>query len=107
MDQRDQGRCQALSTMKLLFIPISIVAGILAGLAAKKAFERLWGLIDEEEPPSPEHREVSVPKLIAALVIEGAIFRLVKGLADHGARRAFAKGTGSWPGEERPAPASK
>ncbi|MGH2974984.1 MAG: DUF4235 domain-containing protein [Solirubrobacterales bacterium] len=88
--------------MKFLFTPISILAGFLAGLIGKKAFERLWGLIDEEEPPSPEHREFSWPKLIAALLIEGAIFRLVKGVTDHGARRAFAKGTGSWPGEERP-----
>lgn len=88
--------------MKLVFTPISILAGLLAGLVGKKIFERLWGLVDEEEPPSPEHREFSWPKLIAALLIEGAIFRLVKGLTDHAARRAFAKGTGSWPGEERP-----
>jgi Protein of unknown function (DUF4235) len=91
--------------MKLLFTPISIGAGMLAGLIGTKLFERLWSLIDDEEPPSPEHREFSWPKLIAALLVEGAIFRLVKGLTDHGARRAFAKGTGSWPGEERaPAP---
>lgn len=88
--------------MKFLFMPISIAAGLLAGLLGKKIFERLWSLVDDEEPPSPEHRELSWPKLIAALAIEGAIFRLVKGLTDHGARLAFAKGTGSWPGEERP-----
>jgi len=88
--------------MKLLFTPVSVIAGILAGLVGKKIFERLWGLVDDEEPPSPEHREFSWPKLVAALLIEGAIFRLIKGLTDHGARRAFAKGTGSWPGEERP-----
>jgi uncharacterized protein DUF4235 len=88
--------------VKLLFTPVSVVAGLLAGLVGTKIFERLWGLIDDEEPPSPEHREFSWPKLIAALLIEGAIFRLVKGLTDHGARRAFAKSTGSWPGEERP-----
>jgi len=87
--------------MKLLFTPVSVIAGVLAGLVGKKIFERLWGLIDDEEPPSPEHREFSWPKLITALLIEGAIFRLVKGLTDHGARRAFAKGTGIWPGEER------
>ncbi|HET7054713.1 MAG TPA: DUF4235 domain-containing protein [Solirubrobacterales bacterium] len=90
--------------MKLLFTPVSVSAAMLAGLAGKKIFERLWGLIDDEEPPSPEHREFSWPKLVVALAIEGAIFRLVKGLADHGARQAFAKGTGSWPGEERPEP---
>ncbi|HEX7059682.1 MAG TPA: DUF4235 domain-containing protein [Solirubrobacterales bacterium] len=88
--------------MKLVFTPISILAGLLAGLIGKKIFERLWGLVDEQEPPSPEHREFSWPKLIAALLIEGAIFRLVKGLTDHGVRRAFTRGTGSWPGEERP-----
>jgi hypothetical protein len=88
--------------MKLLFTPVSIAAGLLAGLTAQKVFERLWGLIDDEEPPSPEHREFSWPKLLAALAIEGAVFRLVKGLTDHGARGAFARATGRWPGEERP-----
>lgn len=88
--------------MKLVFTPIGIVAGLLAGLLGQKIFERLWELFDEEEPPSPEHREFSWPKLIGALLVEGAIFRLVKGLVDHGTRRSFAKATGRWPGEERP-----
>jgi xanthosine utilization system XapX-like protein len=90
--------------VKLIFTPISILLGLLAGLVGKKIFEKLWGLIDDEEPPRSEHREFSWPKLIAALVFEGAIFRLVKGLTDHGARRSFAKATGSWPGEEAPEP---
>ncbi len=88
--------------MKLLFTPISIAAGLLAGIVGKKIFEQLWRLADDEEPPRPEHREFSWPKLIAALLFEGAIFRLVKGLTDHGARHTFAKATGSWPGEEAP-----
>jgi len=88
--------------MKLIFAPISIVLGLIAGSFGKKIFERVWGLVDDEEPPSPEHREFSWPKLIAALVVEGAIFRLVKGLVDHGTRTSFAKLTGAWPGEERP-----
>ena len=58
----------------------------------------------EEEAPSPENREFSWPKLIVALLVEGAIFRLVKGLTDHGARRAFASATGTWPGDEAPDP---
>lgn len=90
--------------MKLIFTPFSIVFGILAGILAKKVFEEVWGLVDEEEPPKPEHRFFSWPKLIAALAVEGAIFRLVKGLVDHGARSSFAKLTGFWPGEEAPEP---
>jgi hypothetical protein len=38
-------------------------------------------------------------------VIEGALFRVVKGLVDHASRRGFSKATGSWPGEEEPEPA--
>ncbi len=90
--------------MKLIFTPFSIVLGLIAGLVGKKAFEEVWGLIDEEEPPSAEHREIFWPKLVAALVLEGAIFRLVKGLVDHGSRVSFSKLTGSWPGEEAPEP---
>ncbi|HYG96185.1 MAG TPA: DUF4235 domain-containing protein [Solirubrobacterales bacterium] len=88
--------------MKFIFAPISIVLGFVAGMLGKKAFEQVWGLIDDVEPPDPKHREFSWPKLIAALVVQGAIFSLVKGLVDHASRTSFAKLTGTWPGEERP-----
>ena len=86
--------------MKLIFAPIGILAGLLAGFAAQKGFEKLWAVFDEEDAPGPEDREVSFPKLIAALVVEGAVFRLVKGLVDHGTRSGFARMTGRWPGED-------
>jgi hypothetical protein len=88
--------------MKVVFLPISVVGGLLAGVIGKKLFERLWGLVDEEEPPEPEHRDIGLLKLALALALEGAIFRLLRGLFDHAARRAFARTTGSWPGEESP-----
>jgi Protein of unknown function (DUF4235) len=88
--------------VKLVFTPISLALGLAAGIIGQKIFEKIWALVDDEEPPSPEHREFSWPKLIVALLVEGAIFRLVKGLTDHGARRAFAGATGAWPGEEAP-----
>jgi Protein of unknown function (DUF4235) len=88
--------------VKIAFIPISIVGGILAGVIGRKAFDSIWGRVDEQEPPQPEHREVSLAKLAIALIIEGAIYRLVKGLFDHAARRGFARLTGEWPGEEEP-----
>ena len=91
--------------MKFLFAPIGIGAGLIAGFAAKKAFEGLWGLVDDEEPPEPDQRQIRIAKLVAALAVEGAVFRLVKGLTDHGTRSAFARLTGRWPGEERPDPA--
>src|SRR3954468_18432633 len=91
-----------ITDMKLVFIPISILGGLLAGAIGQKAFDAIWGKVDDREPPQPEHREISIAKLAIALVIEGAIFRLVKGLFDHAARRGFARMTGEWPGEEEP-----
>jgi len=88
--------------MKLIFAPIGIAAGLLAGFAAQKGFERLWAVFDDEEPPEPDQRDASYPKLLAALVVEGAVFRLTKGVVDHGVRGAFARLTGSWPGESPP-----
>ena len=90
--------------MKFLFVPFSIAGGFLAGLIAKKAFEGLWGVVDDEEPPDAEHREINYAKLAIALALEGAIFRIVKGFFDHGARHGFERLTGSWPGEEAPEP---
>ena len=90
---------------KVLFVPFSVIGGILARLVGKKAFEGLWGAVDDQEPPDPKQRQSEWRKLIPALLLEGAIFRAVRGLFDHGSRRAFSKLTGSWPGEERPDPA--
>jgi Protein of unknown function (DUF4235) len=86
--------------VKVLFVPIGILAGLAAGFAAQKGFERIWAVIDDEDAPEVEDRHVSYPKLIAALALEGAIFRLVKGMVDRGARSGFASVTGTWPGEE-------
>jgi Protein of unknown function (DUF4235) len=90
--------------MKVLFLPISVLGGLLAGLVGKKIFEQIWGLVDDQEPPAAKHREVQYGKLAAALLLEGAIFRFVRGFFDHGARHGFQRLTGAWPGEEAPEP---
>ena len=90
--------------MKILFLPFSIMAGLIAGFLSKKLFDGVWKLVDEEESPEPEHREISLGKLALALILEGAIFRAVRGLVDHGARKSFYNLTGSWPGDEAPEP---
>ena len=87
--------------MKVLFAPIGILAGLIAGIAAQKGFERIWAIVDEEQAPEVEDRDVSYPKLVLALLLEGAIFRLVKGMVDRGARLSFASVTGRLPGEEK------
>jgi hypothetical protein len=87
---------------KLLFIPVSVGGGLLAGFVSKKIFDQLWGLVDEEEPPDSKYREIDWRKLLFAAAVQGAIFRAMKEATDHYSRRAFARTTGTWPGEERP-----
>ena len=89
---------------KIILSPIGIVAGLLAGLVAKKIFDLVWSRVSDEEAPRPDHRDVPWPRLVAALIIEGAIFRFVKGIVDRGTRAGFQRVTGTWPGEERPEP---
>src|SRR3954451_16757480 len=93
--------------MKLVFTPFSIALGLVAGIIGRKIFEQIWGLIDEDEPPHPQHRETGgLVKLLAALVLEGAIFRLERSLADHGSRHGVARLSGSSPSCQRPQPES-
>jgi Protein of unknown function (DUF4235) len=86
---------------RVLFAPFSLLGGLAAGFIGKKLFEGLWSLLDKEEPPDPKHRDVPWRKLVPALLLEGAIFRAVRGAADHASRKAFSKATGRWPGETR------
>ena len=90
--------------MKFVFTPLSIGLALVAGQLSKKLFDVVWSAFDDEEAPRPKHRDVPLAKTAIALLVEGAIFRLVRGLTDHGARHAFAGVTGTWPGEERPDP---
>jgi hypothetical protein len=87
---------------KLFFLPISMGSGLLAGLIGKKLFGVIWGVIDEQDPPKPEHRNVNYGKLVAALAVEGALFALLRGIIDHGSRQAYARMAGEWPGQEEP-----
>jgi hypothetical protein len=90
--------------LKVMFIPFRLLSGLIAGALATKLFERIWRVIDKEQAPDPEQREVSIRKLLAGLALQGAVFRAVRGLVDHGSRRAFTRLTGRWPGEKRPQP---
>lgn len=88
--------------MKFLFMPISLAAGLIAGQVSKKVFDFLWSTVKDEEAPRPKHRELPYGELVVALLIEGAIARLVRGFVDHGTRHGWARLTGAWPGEEQP-----
>lgn len=89
---------------KLFFAPFSILSGILAGFVGKRLFDHVWSLVDAEQPPDGSVHRTTLPKLILATAIEGAVFRATKAVVDRGARTSFFRLTGSWPGDEEPKP---
>ena len=90
--------------MKFLFIPVSVGGGFAAGFVGKKIFELVWGLIDDEEAPEPEHRTAPWGKLLMAMALRGVVLQVVRGVVERASRQGFYNLTGSWPGEEEPEP---
>lgn len=76
-----------------------MLSGLLAGALARRSFTLIWKTFGDGEPPQPDQRQARLSRLALALAIEGATFRLVRGLVDHASRRGFADITGRWPGE--------
>jgi hypothetical protein len=85
--------------MKLLYAPLRMITNRLAGAASRRIVGRLWGVIDGGARPRPDQSAAPWPRLLAALAIEGVVFRTVSGAAEHASRRWFARMTGRWPGE--------
>jgi hypothetical protein len=55
------------------------------------------GSSGSEDAPEPDQRGVPWQKLIAAPVVQGAIFRAVRALIDRDSRELFSRATGKWP----------
>jgi len=84
--------------MKLLYKPFALVFGILGGFVARKLSSWLWSLIDREDPPSPDVRQTTWVKVLAAAAIEGLIFRVTRAAVDRAGASGFERLTGIWPG---------
>lgn len=90
--------------MRFLFVPFSVVGGVLAGALGRWLFSVVWGALDDQEPPESEHLPASWSKVLLASAVRGAIFAGVRAAVDRGSRLAFLNVTGSWPGEREPDP---
>src|SRR3954470_4957194 len=87
--------------MKLLYKPIGIGLGILAGLLSKKLFEAAWGVLDKEEPPKPTTRDAEWKKVLAAAAVQGVTFKVTRAAVDRAGAKGWDHLFGVWPGEKR------
>jgi hypothetical protein len=86
-------------TAELAYRPVGLLASLAAGAVASAIFKQIWRRVaDEDDAPDALQLEYSLPKILLAAAIQGAIFAVVKALMDRGGARGFEKLTGSWPG---------
>jgi Protein of unknown function (DUF4235) len=88
--------------MTLIYKPIAILLGLLAGFISKKLFDQVWGLIDDREPPKPNTEQTTWPKVLAAAAVEGLTFRVTRAAIERAGAKGFYSLTGAWPGEREP-----
>jgi len=87
--------------MKIVYKPVGLVLGILAGVVSQKLFNAVWGIFDDEEPPKATTEEANWPKVIAAAAVQGVTFRVTRATVDRLGAKGFRFLTGVWPGEKR------
>ena len=88
----------------IIYKPIGIIAGMLAGLVGTRIFKFVWGKVDEEDPPKPNTEWATWGKILSAAALQGMIFKLTRAFVDRGVAKAFYGLTGFWPGERAPDP---
>ena len=90
--------------MKLIYKPIGLLLGIAAGALGRLIFSKVWGLIEDAEPPEGTTERATWPKVLLAAAIQGLIFRTVKVAVERAGATGWRNITGVWPGEKEPDP---
>jgi hypothetical protein len=91
--------------MSLIYKPIGLILGIVAGLLGRRLFDYTWEKIDDEEPPKGTTEEANWVKILGAAALQGVIFKTVRVVVDRYGALGWRHLTGVWPGEKRPDPA--
>jgi hypothetical protein len=91
--------------MSVIYKPIGLILGIVAGLLGRRIFDYAWEKIDDEEPPKGTTEEANWVKILGAAALQGVIFKTVRVVVDRYGALGWRHLTGVWPGEKRPDPA--
>lgn len=95
-NQKDQN-----SSAKILYRPVGLVTSVAAGLLASAVFRQVWKRAahgGDADPPRALDSEYPLAEVLAAAVVQGAIYAVVRALTDRGGARAYQRVTGDWPG---------
>jgi len=83
---------------KIVYKPVGMLAGALAGAAAGLLFKQVWRLIaHEKDTPSATDEQRGWSEILIAAALQGAIFAVVKAAIDRGGAEGVRAFTGEWP----------
>jgi hypothetical protein len=90
------------TSAKVLYQPVGIVSSIVGGLLASLVFKQIWKRVSagdaDVDPPGPLQSEYSFKEILAAAVLQGAIYSVVKTVIQRQGAKGFQRATGEWPG---------
>ncbi|WP_367325980.1 DUF4235 domain-containing protein [Streptomyces sp. HUAS ZL42] len=84
---------------KIAYKPVGLALGALSGVLAGAVFKQVWKRLGhEEDAPDATDEERTWSEVLAAAVLQGAIFAGVKAAVDRGGAATTRRLTGTWPG---------
>ncbi len=86
--------------MKFIYKPFAIIVGLLAGLVGRKVFEKIWGLVADDDPKDPDDYDAGWAEVLVSAAIGGAIMKTVQALIRRGGAKGVERATGFWPGDQ-------
>ena len=84
--------------MRLLYRPVGIALGLVAGFFSRRLFDQIWKFFDDDEPPDATTQETTWPKVIGAAAVQGLTFSVTRAAVDRAGAQGFERLTGVWPG---------
>ena len=87
--------------VKLLYWPLSLIAGFISARLGRTVFRKLWEKIDDEPPPKVGSGEGGSVKVIGAAVLQAGVMAACAATVHRAFAKSFHYLVGAWP--EKPA----
>jgi Protein of unknown function (DUF4235) len=89
--------------IKVLYKLVGMLTGLVAGALAGAIFKGVWKIAaHEDEAPKATDARRGWREVLVAAALQGAIFAMIRAVADRGTAEGTRKLTGVWPGEDGP-----
>ena len=82
---------------RIIYLPFSIVAGLIAGQIGRKLFRAAWERFDDSPPPKPGSGQGGMAKVVAGQAVEAAVMAGTAAAVDRLFARGFHHALGVWP----------